>query len=68
MRTCSQLFRRGAVYYLRQQVRWSDGAKYRISLSLLTRRLEVAKSLRLTLSRAADFLQRVLGEHLCQLS
>ncbi|EQB11558.1 tyrosine-type recombinase/integrase [Novosphingobium lindaniclasticum] len=60
MHTCSQLFRRGAVYYYRRQVRWSDGRKYRIALSLLTRRLEVARSRAAHLSSAADFLQRGL--------
>lgn len=60
MHTCSQLFRRGAVYYFRRQVCWSDGRKYRIALSLLTRRLEVARSRAAHLSSAADFLQRRL--------
>lgn len=60
MHTCSQLFRRGAVYYFRQQIRFADGLPYRISISLLTRRLDVAKSRAVHLASAAFFLQRNL--------
>jgi len=60
MHTCSQLFRRGAVYYFRQQIRFADGSPYRIAISLLTRRLDVAKTRAVHLASAAFFLQRTL--------
>src|ERR1700741_2129612 len=62
MRSCPPLFRRGAVYYLRLSARWSDGATYRIALSLLTRRLAVAKPRALRLADYADAVRRSL-EH-----
>lgn len=54
MRSCHQIFRRGAVYYYRQAIRWPDGGTYRIALSLLTRRLAVARQRAIRLAGVAE--------------
>lgn len=60
MRTDSQLFRRGAVYYFRRSIRWADGATYRISISLLTRRFAVARSYAPRLANRCETLRAQL--------
>lgn len=60
MRQCRQIYRRGAVYYFRAAARWSDGATYRVALSLLTRRLAVARKRAIRLADFAETLRHSL--------
>lgn len=54
MTSTTNIFRRGAVYYLRRRIRWRSGAIHSISVSLKTRSLPVARTLAIELSATCE--------------
>lgn len=57
MTSTTNIFRRGAVYYLRRRIRWRSGAFQSISVSLKTRSLPVARKLAIELSATCERLR-----------
>ncbi|GLV26938.1 hypothetical protein TomTYG45_33630 [Sphingobium sp. TomTYG45] len=54
MGAVTNIFRRGAIYYFRRQLRWSDGAICAICLSLRTARLAHARHVATLLSAMCE--------------
>lgn len=61
MSAITNIFRRGAVYHYRRRVRWPDGARSSICMSLRTRRLSVARQRAARLADRCETLRRELA-------